>query len=120
MLVLLLYVAIFVPLFTFFDIKQSAGHLFWDVLVDLLFISDIYLNFRTGFVDKTKTMVRMVTAQLRAGATRVPRPRLHPYPLSHQIMDKKIVRRRYLRSCLAGRKCRLYSATVAATLASWC
>ena len=51
------YVAILVPLATFFDLDQGTGHLVWDIVVDLLFIADIGLNFRTGFVDKAKVLV---------------------------------------------------------------
>ena len=69
MLVLLLYVAVTVPLLTFFDdIEHTDVHILWDVVVDLLFISDIFLNFRTGYVDSAKILV----------------------------LDKRLVRRKYL------------------------
>ena len=69
MLVLLLYVAVTVPLLTFFDdIEHTDVHICFDVVVDLLFIMDILLNFRTGYMDAAKILV----------------------------LDKKLVRRRYL------------------------
>eukprot|EP00908_Phaeocystis_cordata_P008354 Transcript_19010.p1 GENE.Transcript_19010~~Transcript_19010.p1 ORF type:complete len:813 (-),score=358.41 Transcript_19010:1119-3557(-) len=70
MLVLLFYVAIAVPLTTFFDIKQTTMHVVWDFMVDLLFLCDIVLNFRTGYFDKAKVLE----------------------------LDRKLIRTRYLRS----------------------
>lgn len=57
MLTLLIYVAVLVPLATFFSIGHSSAHLVWDGFVDLAFLVDVALNFRTGFVDKAKVLV---------------------------------------------------------------
>ena len=55
MLVLLLYIAVMVPIeLGSFKLNQTKAHIVLDVLVDLLFIIDIGLNFRTGYYDKAK------------------------------------------------------------------
>ena len=43
MLTLLIYVAVLVPLATFFSIGHSSAHLVWDGFVDLAFLVDMVL-----------------------------------------------------------------------------
>eukprot|EP01043_Picozoa_sp_COSAG02_P010048 COSAG02_NODE_347_length_24085_cov_23.240724_12_plen_981_part_00 len=52
--VLLLYVAIVIPLRACFDmdVELWSGMFWWDVIVDVFFICDVGLNFRTSFFDK--------------------------------------------------------------------
>ena len=73
MLMLLIYVAVLVPLATFFSIGHSSAHIMWDGFVDLAFLVDMVLNFRTGYIDKAKVLV----------------------------LDRAKVRRRYLRGWFA-------------------
>ena len=49
---LLFYCAIVVPLRIGFDISLSlwSAGWWWELVVDLFFVTDIFLNFRTGFI----------------------------------------------------------------------
>jgi hypothetical protein len=68
----LAYIAVTVPLRAGFDFELTSGSFAWviELIVDLYFCLDIWLNFRTGYIDKTGEL----------------------------IMDKALIRRRYLRS----------------------
>ena len=56
---MLLYVAIVVPMHLCFDEQNDPkDFMFWfDVVVDCLFLCDMFLNFRTGIVDEDKGVV---------------------------------------------------------------
>ena len=49
----LIYVAVFVPVRTGFDIVLEPGSMQWvvELIVDVYFVADIFVNFRTGFMD---------------------------------------------------------------------
>ncbi len=58
MLALLTYIAAIVPLEVGgFELHVSDAQRGWDVLVDVLFMVDIALNFRTGYHDRAKILV---------------------------------------------------------------
>ena len=58
-LVLLTYVIITVPLRLAFDVETDYGTIsFWfDVLVDIYFLCDIVINFRTAYYDSSQVLV---------------------------------------------------------------
>ena len=66
MLALLTYIAALVPLEVGgFELHVSDAQRGWDVLVDVLFMVDIALNFRTGYHDRAKILVLEPRAVVR-------------------------------------------------------
>jgi len=51
-IILLLYTATFVPYKTAFLDESSTGMIIFESLIDLIFISDIFVNFISAYEDK--------------------------------------------------------------------
>jgi hypothetical protein len=52
-----LYIAVFLPLRTGFHLRTSSGEMVVDVFLDVFFLADMALRFRTGYVDPNTKIV---------------------------------------------------------------
>ena len=63
-IVLLMYTACFVPYKTSFLDDDTSGLFVWELIVDSLFIIDIFVNFFSGFEDPDSGVVEVRLKQI--------------------------------------------------------